>query len=59
MDYIMKINITTDTETKKNTIRDNLKTQLTTAHTAGTVKSWGMDISGVIVEAEDHEEYSS
>ena len=55
----MKISMTIDTEAKKNTIRDNLKTQLTTAYNAGTIKSWAMDITGVLVPGEDNEEYTS
>jgi hypothetical protein len=59
MDYIMKISMVIDTEAKKTAIRDNLKTQLTTAYTTGTIKSWAMDITGILVPGEDNESYTS
>uniref|UniRef100_A0A6M3LCF8 Uncharacterized protein n=1 Tax=viral metagenome TaxID=1070528 RepID=A0A6M3LCF8_9ZZZZ len=58
MDYQMKIVMVIDTVEKKNTIRNNLTSQLQTAFAAGTIKSWIMDISGILVPGEDNEEYS-
>ena len=48
-----------DSETKKNTIRNSLKTSLEGQYDNGNLKSWNMDINGVLVPTEDNESYSS
>ena len=59
MDYIMRISMVIDSETKKNTIRNSLKTSLEGQYDNGNLKSWNMDINGVLVPTEDNESYSS
>lgn len=59
MDYIMRISMVIDTEAKKNTIRNSLKTSLEQQHSSGNLKSWNMDINGTLVPSEDNESYSS
>ncbi len=54
----MKLVILIDTETKKNTIKNSLTTQLNSAFASGIVKRWVMDITGVLVPTEDNESYS-
>ena len=58
MDYQMKVVLLIDTEARKNTVRSSLTTQLQSAFASGTIKSWTMDISGILVPAEDNEAYS-
>ena len=59
MDYIMRIAMVIDSESKKNAIRNSLKTSLEGQYTSGNLKSWNMDINGTLVPAEDNESYSS
>jgi len=58
MDYQMKIVLLIDTEAKKNTVKASLTSQLQSAYAAGTIKSWTMDISGILVPTDDNEAYS-
>jgi len=58
MNYQMKVVLLIDTEAKKNTVKASLTTQLQSAFAAGIIKSWTMDISGILVPAEDNEAYS-
>lgn len=57
MDYTMTIRMVIDTEAKKNTIRNSLKTSLEQQYSLGNIKSWNMDIKGQVVPTEDHESY--
>lgn len=59
MDYNMRISMVIDSETKKNSIRNTLKTSLEGQYDNGNLKSWNMDINAVIVPTEDNESYTS
>lgn len=59
MDYIMRVSMTIDTKAKKDAFRDFLKNKLETEYGLGNIKSWSMNIEGVIKPDEDIESYSS
>ena len=51
--------MTIDTKAKKDAFRDFLKNKLETEYGLGNIKSWSMNIEGVIKPDEDIESYSS
>ena len=59
MDYIMKISMTIDTESKKNVFRDALKADLISQYANGNLSDWNMSIEGVLIASEDSENYSN
>lgn len=59
MDYKMTVSMMIDTEAKKNTFRNTLKSDLETQFANGNLSSWNMSVEGVLVDAEDSENYSS
>lgn len=59
MDYKMTVSMIIDTESKKNTFRDSLKADLEAQFAAGNLSSWNMSIEGILVDAEDSENYSN
>lgn len=59
MDYNMKVSMVIDDLTKKNTFRDALKSDLEAQFANGNLKSWNMSVNGILVTAEDNENYSN
>ena len=59
MDFIMRISMVIEDETKKDAIRDYPLTSLGDQEAAGNVKHWNMDIQGIVVPSEDSESYTS
>lgn len=55
----MRVSMLIDTEVKKNNFRDFLINKLETEYGLGNLKSWSVNIEGVIIPNEDVESYSS
>ena len=59
MDYILRCNMRIDTESKKNTFRDFLLSNLSSQYEQGNLATWDLTVNGIVVPSEDSESYNA